>query len=63
MTKVVGSTTDKFHFRWNDYKESDRKARRGEEHTQPELFEHFVPDNHNCLMTDCCITVIDKTDG
>ena len=30
---------------------------------QPELFEHFAADNHNCFLTDCCITLIDKTDG
>ena len=30
---------------------------------QPELFEHFTADNHNCFLTDCSITLIDKTDG
>ena len=30
---------------------------------QPELFEHFAADNHNCFLTDCSITLIDKTDG
>ena len=41
----------------------DRKTLRGEEHMQPELFEHFAADNHNCLLTDCNITLTDKTDG
>ena len=36
--QYVGSITDKFRFRWNKYKENDRKALRGEEHMQPELF-------------------------
>ena len=31
----VGSTTDKFSLRWNNYKENNRKAKRGEEHMQP----------------------------
>ena len=61
--QYVGSTTDKFRLRWNNYKENDRKALRGEEHMQPELFEHFAGDNHNCFLTDCSITLIDKTDG
>ena len=61
--QYVGSTTDKFRLRWNNYKENDRKALRGEEHIQPELFEHFAADNHNCFLTDCSITLIDKTDG
>ena len=37
----VGSTTDIFRLRWNNYKDNNRKAQRGEEHMQPELFEHF----------------------
>ena len=61
--QYVGFTTDKFRFCWNNYKENDRKALRGEEHMQPELFEHFAADNHGCFLTDCSITLIDKTDG
>ena len=61
--QYVGSTTDKFRLRWNNYKENDRKALRGEEHMQPELFEHYAADNYNCFLTDCSITLIDKTDG
>ena len=61
--QYVGFTTDKFHLHWNNYKENDRKALRGEEHMQPELFEHFAADSHNCFLTDCSITLIDKTDG
>ena len=30
----VGSTTDKFRLRWNNYKEDNQKAKRGEEHIQ-----------------------------
>ena len=61
--QYVASITDKFRFRWNNYKENDRKALRGEEHMQPELLEHFAAGNHGCFLTDCSITLIDKTDG
>ena len=61
--QYVGSTTDKFRLHWNNYKENHRKALRGKEHMQLELFEHFAADNHNCFLTDCSITLIDKTDG
>ena len=60
--QYVGSTTNKCRFRWNNYKENDGKALRGEEHMQPELFEHFAADNHSCFLTDCSITLIDETD-
>ena len=35
--QYVGSTTDKFRLRWNNYQENNRKAKRGEEHMQPLL--------------------------
>ena len=60
--QYVGSTTDKFRFRWNNYKQNDRKALRGEEHMQQELFQHFAAINYNCFLTHCSITLIDKTD-
>ena len=59
--QYVGSTTDKFRSRRNNYQKNDSKALRGEEHTQPKLFEHFAADNHNFFLTDCSITLIDKT--
>ena len=43
--QYVGSTTDKFRFRWNNYKENDSKTLRREEYMQQELFEHFIADN------------------
>ena len=61
--QYVGSTTDNFRLRWNNYKEDDKKSLRKEGHMQPELFEHFAADNHNHFLTDCSITLIDKTDG
>ena len=39
------------------------KAQRGEEHIQPELFEHFHSEEHDGFLQDYSITLIDKTDG
>ena len=61
--QYVGSTTDKFHFRWNNYEENDRKSLKGEEEMHPELFQHFPADYHNYFLNDCSITLIDKTDS
>ena len=61
--QYVGSTTNKFRLRWNNYKENSWKVKRGEEHMQPLVFEHFSSNNHNGLLEDCSITRIDKTDG
>ena len=56
-------TTDPFSFRWNSYNEIDRKALRGEEHMQPELFEQLPLTIIIVFLTNCSITLIDKTDG
>ena len=61
--KYVGSTTDRFRLMWNNYKDKDRKAQRGEEHMQLKLFEHFHSEEHNGFLQDCSITLIEKTDG
>ena len=61
--QYVGSTTDEFRLRWNNYKENNRKAKRGEEHMQPLALEHFSSSDHNGFLEDCSITLIDKTDG
>ena len=59
--QYVGSTTDKFRLRWNNYKENNRKAKRGEEHMQPLVFEYFSSNYHNSFLEDCSGTLIDKT--
>ena len=61
--QYVGFTTDRFRLRWINYKNNDRKTQRGEEHMQPELSEHFHSEEHNGVLQDCSITLIDKTDG
>ena len=30
---------------------------------QPLVFEHFSSNGYNGFLEDCCITLIDKTDG
>ena len=59
----LGTTTDRFLLIWSNYKDNDTKAERGEEHMQPELFEHFHLKKHNGFLQDSSITLIDKTDG
>ena len=40
--QYVGSTTDPFRYRWNNYKGHNRKAERGVQNVQADLFEHFA---------------------
>ena len=51
--QYVGSTTDKFRLRWNNYKENNRKVKRGEEHVEPLFFEHFSSTDHNDFLENC----------
>ena len=60
--QYAGSTTDKFGSGWNNCKENNRKAKRGEEHMQPLVFGHFSSNDYNGFLEDCSITLIDKTD-
>ena len=50
------------NIRWNNYKDNDRKAQ-WVEYMQTILFEHFYSEEHNGFLQDCCISLIDKTDG
>ena len=61
--QYVGFATDKIRLRMNNYKEYNRKGKRGEEHMQPLVFDHFSSNDHNVFLEDCSITLIDKTDG
>ena len=60
--QYVGQTTDKFRFRWNNYKACQKKALSNISHTQRYFHSHFLQENHNGLITDCDIVIIDKTD-
>ena len=52
LKQYVGSTTDCFRYRWNNYKCNDRKFARGEACLQEHLFEHFNSEGHNGFLHD-----------
>ena len=58
----VGSSTDPFRYRWNNYRDSNRKAETVIENMQAYLFENFSSHGHN-ILEDFTRTLIDKTDG
>ena len=58
----VGSTTDKFRYRWNNYKNYQGQAERGENHTQKYLHDHFLSEDRDGLMYNVEITLIDQAD-
>ena len=58
----MGQTTDKFRYRWNNYKSCYRRVCRGAEVPQKYLHEHFMGENRRGLEKDVEITLIDKTD-
>ena len=60
--QYVGSTTDKFRLRWNNYNENNRKAKRREEHMKPLIFTHSSSKDHNDFLEDFSITLTDKID-
>ena len=55
--QYVGSTTDASQYRWNNFKDNNRKTERGVEH----MHEHS--HGHNGFLENCTITLTDKTDG
>ena len=63
LKQYVGSTTDCFRYRWNNYKCNDRKFARGEACLQEYLFEHFNSEGHNGFLHDVLVTLNDKTDA
>ena len=60
--QYVGETTDKFRYRWNNYKACHKKAVNNEAYTQMFFHQHFLGNGHNGLISDCEIVLIDKTD-
>ena len=60
--QYVGSTADRFHLRWNNYKCSQRVALEGSTPKQNYFHQHFLSEDHHGLLEDCKITLIDKTD-
>ena len=60
--QYVGSTTDKFRYRWNNYKNRQRNAEREEDHMQEYLHDHFLSQDHDGLLNSVEITLIDLSD-
>ena len=58
----MGQATDKFRYRWNNYKACHRRACRGAEVPQKHLHEQFMGKTHQGLENNVEITLIDKTD-
>ena len=59
--QYVGSTTDKFRYRWNNYKNCQSKAERGEDHKQKYLHDNYLSEDHDGLLNNVEISLIDKT--
>ena len=60
--QYVGETTDSFRYRWNNYKDNDRKHSRKESCMQEHLFKYFNSMGHNGFLNNLPRTLIDKTD-
>ena len=62
LETILRSNYRQFRFRWNNYKDNNRKYRRSETCMQKHLFRHFSSPGHNGYLNDVSITFIDKTD-
>ena len=60
--QYIGSTVERFCFRWNNYKNCHREAAQGVHH-HSYFQQQFLSEEHNGLVNDCGITLIDKTDS
>ena len=61
--QYVRSTTDKFMYRWNNYKNCQRKVERGKEYMQKYLHDNVLSEHHDGLLNNVEITLIDKTNS
>ena len=58
-----GQTNDEFRYRWNNYKDNNKKkSLRGEDHKQARFFAHFQTAGHSGFINDTEIRFIHKTD-
>ena len=55
--QYTGQAVNEFRYRWNNYKDNNRKSLKGNESKQAGFFAHFQSLDHNTE-----ITFIDKTD-
>ena len=58
-----GKTSDSFMYRWNNYKDNDRKHSHMESCMQKHLFKIFNSIGLNGFLNNISIRLIDKTDG
>ena len=56
--QYIGSTTDIFRLKWNNYKENNRKAKGGEEHMQPLVFDRFSSNDHNGFLEKIAVLLL-----
>ena len=61
--QYVGETTNSFRYRWNKYKDNDRKHSCKESCMQEHLFKHFNSMGHNGFLNNVSIKLIDKTNS
>ena len=61
--QYVGETADSLRYRWNNYKDNDRKHACKDSFMQEHLFKHFNSKGHNGFLNNVSITLIDKTDS
>ena len=60
--QYVGQTIDDFRFRWNNYKDNNRKYQCSETCMQEHPFRYFSSPGQNGILNDVSITLIDKID-
>ena len=60
-----GEPTDRFRYRWNNYKMEARRAENGdmENVKQKSLQSHFLQDDHEGFLEDVEVRLIDKVQG
>ena len=58
-----GKTTNRFRYRWNNYKLEARKAENGDMEDVKQMFLDFLQDDHKGFLEDVEVRLIDKTQG
>ena len=61
--QYVGSTVERFCFRWNNYKNCQREAAQGGTPPQSSLHHNYLSEGHHGFVNDYEITLMDKTDS
>ena len=61
--QYVGSTVERFRFRWNNCKNCQREAASWGTPLQSFFHHHFLSEGNRGLVNDCEITLINKTDS